>query len=73
MAQCRRRCPSCRMTVTVLVESRRDCVAFGKVAEAFMAEQEEQDISFIFRVEGLDVLTRCNVGNRLDAVEECLF
>jgi hypothetical protein len=59
MTQCRRQCTKCEMTVTVLVESRSDCLSFSKALEAFMAEYEEDDVSYIFRIGQNDVLARC--------------
>ena len=73
MAQCRRQCRNCQMTVTVLVESRSDCLAFSKVAELFMAEHDEEDISYVFRIGDLDVLTHCRTMDREQTVEDCLF
>lgn len=73
MALCRRQCAKCKMTVTVLVESRSDCIAFGKVAEVFMAENDGEDISYIFRIGAMDVLTHCSATNHVETVESCLF
>lgn len=72
MSMCQRKCERCDVAMTVLVESKSDCLAFANLAELLL-QDDVADVYYIFRAGGADILTHCSTKYRETDVDAYLF
>lgn len=74
MPHCYKPCKVCKMKVCVLIETKRDSRQISSVVNHMVEESIDDDISFIFRIDGVDQMVKCS-GRKanVESYDDCLF